>query len=83
MEKRFTVKSCGDVELNVQGKIEVLKRDVNKGWVVEKKLLNMMELISNQSVALNFETLAQLEVERPAWTGVILSLFDHDAALCH
>lgn len=83
MENKFIVKNPGEVELTHQGKTEILKKSKVSGWVVEKKLRNMMELISNNNTVLKFETLTQLELERPAWAGVILSLFEQNKASCH
>jgi hypothetical protein len=76
MENKFTLIGTNCVELNVDDSVEVLKKNKCVGWVVEHKLLTMMELMDNRNAPSNFDSLLQLEIERPVWAGVYLSLFN-------
>lgn len=83
MENKFTLIGSDCVELNVGDSIEILKKKQGIGWVIEHKLLTMMELIDNKKEPRNFDSLIQLEIERPVWSGVYLSLFNEVAATTH
>jgi hypothetical protein len=76
MQKKFINNGKDCIELCIGDSIEVLRKNQNDGWVVERKLLNMMELMESQNDKADFDSLFQLEFERPEWSGVILSLFD-------
>ena len=80
---KFNVSVCGSIELAVGESIDVLKKVQGEGWVVERKLLNMMALINNNSRPESFDTLHQLETRRPEWGGVLLSVFDESTAQAH
>ncbi|MFT5852345.1 MAG: hypothetical protein ACI87J_002321 [Colwellia sp.] len=83
MEKKFIVDDCGSVELCVGESVDILKKVQGKGWVVERKLFNMMSLMSGTNKPSRYDTLLQLEIARPEWGGVILSLFDETEVISH
>jgi hypothetical protein len=83
MNSKFIIVDTDCVELNVGSSVEVLKKKQGSGWVIEKKLLTMMELMSSKKSALSFDSLLELEVERPVWAGVSLSLLNENSAVAH
>lgn len=83
IENKFTIVDNDCVELNVGSSIEVLKKKQGEGWVVEEKLLTMMNFIESTGASLSFESLFELEIERPVWTGITLSLLDEKLEIRH
>lgn len=83
MTEKFIVDACGTVELCVGESVDVLKKVQGNGWVVERKLLSMMALMSEGNTPTSYDSLLQLERERPEWGGVFLSLFDETQAQTH
>lgn len=83
MTKKFNIDNSGSVELSVDGSIDVLTKVQGKGWVVERKLLNMMALMSDTNEPSSYDNLLKLEEDRPEWGGVFLSLFDESQVLAH
>jgi hypothetical protein len=82
MEK-FNVVDDECIELCIGDSVEVLSREKGEGWVIEQKLMTVMQLMDDRKGVQRYKSLIELESKRPDWSGIVLSMFDECSAVTH